>query len=172
MGKIKTFEEFLNSVTVVYDQQEKVNYHILNFFKDIEIPTERKHMKYCDYTFIHEGILYPCYIERKNSLTELAGNLGTQEKKTRFYNEFDKVFKNEPQAQVYLLIENDAIDNLLSGTYGGQLSKESFLANFLLVNRRKNLIPYFVNKYNMGIFMLRLFYYHFYQDEKGELLNV
>jgi ERCC4-type nuclease len=156
------FEDFLKQITVVIDQQEKVNYWITNYFKDNNISFTVQYMKAGDYGYIFNSKPQPIIIERKNSLTELSGNLSTEEKRTRFYNEFGKLSKCEK----YLLIENDNIDNLIAGTYGSKYNQNSFIANFLLLQRRYKLNIYFVNRYNMGFWILKIFYYHYYENIK------
>lgn len=159
------FNKFLEKIIVVVDQQEKVNYWITNYFKKEKISFAVKHMKAGDYGFTFNDKPQAIIIERKNSLTELSGNLSTEEKKTRFYKEFDKVDKCEK----YLLIENDNIDNLISGAYGSDYKPNSYIANLLLLQKRKNLNIYFVNRYNMGLWILKIFYYYYYELMRGEI---
>lgn len=156
--KILKYEDFIKEITVVIDQQEKVNYWITNYLKKLKINFSVQHMKAGDYGFIFNGKPRSIIIERKNSLTELSGNLSTEAKRQRFYKEFQKV----PKCEKYLLIENDNIDNLLAGCYGSEYNENSFIANFLLLQKRQNLTIYFVNRYNMGLWILKIFYYHYY----------
>lgn len=157
------YDKFLKEISVVVDQQEKVNYWITNYFKKEKVSFTVQHMKAGDYGFIFNGKPQSIIIERKNSLTELSGNLSTEAKRTRFYKEFDKVGKCEK----YLLIENDNIDNLISGTYGSEYNSNSYIANLLLLRKRKDLNIDFVNRYNMGFWILKIFYYHYYEIIKG-----
>jgi hypothetical protein len=160
--KILKYDEWLKEIEVVVDQQEKVNYWITNYFKKMKIPFKIEHMKAGDYGYKFNDKPQLIIIERKNSLTELSGNLSTETKRTRFYKEFDKVSKCEK----YLLIENDSIDNLLSGCYGSDFNENSFIANFLLLQKRQDINIYFVNRYNMGVLILKIFYYHYYELAK------
>lgn len=156
------YEDWIKEITVVIDSKEKVNYWITNRLKKLGINFITKHMTAGDYGFIFNGKPQRIIIERKNSLTELSGNLSTTTKRDRFYKEFDKVYKCEK----YLLIENDSIDNLISGTYGSDFNPNSYIANLVLLQKRKDLNIYFVNRYNMTDFTLKLFYYHYYENEK------
>lgn len=158
-----TYEKFLKEITIVIDQQEKVNYWITNYFKELKLNFSIQHMKAGDYGFIFNGKPQAIIIERKNSLTELSGNLSTEEKRTRFYKEFSKL----SNCDKYLLIENDNIDNLISGVYGSKFNSNSYIANLLLLQKRNNLNIYFVNRYNMGLWILKIFYYHYYELVKG-----
>lgn len=163
-----TYDNFIKEIVIVIDQQEKANYWITNYFKKENISYVLQHMKAGDYGFIHNDKPQAIIVERKNSLTELSGNLATEAKKTRFYKEFDKVGKCEK----YLLIENDNIDNLISGTYGSDFKVNSYIANLLLIQKRKNLNIYFINRYNMGLWILKIFYYHYYENFKNEIEKI
>jgi len=160
MQKLK-YDDWIKRITIIVDNQEKVNNWIIDFFKKNSIAYEKKHMKAGDYGFTLDGKPQAIIIERKNSLTELSGNLSTKDKKERFYREFDNV----KSCEKYLLIENDSIDNLLSGTYGSEYNSNSYIANLLLLQSRKDLRIYFVNKYNMGLLITKIFYYYYYRKE-------
>lgn len=162
-NKILTYDKFINKIDyVAVDQQEKVNYWILDYFRNNKIPFKIQHLKAGDYGFSLNGKPQKIIIERKNSLNELSGNLSTETKRNRFYIEFDKLEKCEK----VLLIENDSIDNLISGTYGTGFNINSYIANLILLLKRKNIQLFFINRYNMGFWILKLFYYHYYQNKK------
>lgn len=165
--KLLTFENWTKEITIVIDQQEKKNYWIVNYYKEKKINHKIQHMKAGDYGYIFNDIPQKIIIERKNSLNELSSNLATQEKKIRFYNEFAKV----KSCDKYILIENDNIDLLLSGTYGTKYNKNSYLANFILLQKRHNIFIHFVSQYNMAEIILRIFYYHYYEIFNNEILN-
>jgi hypothetical protein len=157
------YEDFLKQITIVIDQQEKVNYWIIDYLKKLKINYSIQHMKFGDYCFLFNGTLQKIIIERKNSLTELSSNLSSVEKRTRFYKEFEKA----KSYQKHLIIENDNIDNLLSGTYGTDYNINSYIANFILLQKRNDLNIHFINRYNMGIWILKLFYYYYYETLKN-----
>lgn len=162
MAKILEFEEFLTKIFVICDVQEKVNYHIINYFRDNYIQFHIRYMAEGDYTFRFDGMPQNCFIERKNSLNELSGNLSSEPKRERFYKEFTRM----KEAKKYLLIENDNIDNLISGTYGTGYHENAFMANFILLKERFKIQHYFVNRYNMAFWILKLFYYYYYDKMK------
>lgn len=161
------YEDWLSFVTIVYDNQEKQNYWILDKFKDLKIPIRREHMKSGDYGFTFKGIPQRIIIERKNSITELSGNLSTENKKERFYKEFARV----KSCEKYILIENDSIDNILTHTYGTKYDQNSFIANFLLLLKRYDIKVFFVNRYNMAEMILKIFYYHYYENFKNSQIK-
>lgn len=157
------YEKFLKEITVVVDKQEKANYWITNYFKKNNVNYKIQHMKAGDYGFIFNDKPQSIIIERKNSLTELSGNLSTEVKKKRFYKEFEKV----KGCNKYLLIENDNIDNLIAGCYGTDFKTNSYIAGLILLQKRQDLNLFFVNRYNMGLWILKLFYYHYYEIIKS-----
>jgi ERCC4-type nuclease len=157
------YDKFIKNILVMVDIQEKVNYWILNYFKKNGINYQIQHLNAGDYAFALNGQPQSIVIERKNSLNELSGNLATKEKKDRFYIEFDKL----KTCEKILLIENDSIDNLISGTYGTDYNVNSYIANLILLLKRKNIQLFFINRYNMGFWILKLFYYHYYEVYKS-----
>jgi len=162
MAKLLKYDQWLREVEIIVDQQEKVNYWITNYFKNNMIAFKTEHMTAGDYGYRLYGQQEEIIIERKNSLNELSGNLATQDKKERFYNEFNKV----KDWTKYLLIENDSLDNLISGAYGTGFSINSYMANLLLLQKRCNLNIHFVNRYNMGLWILKIFYSYYYEKQK------
>jgi hypothetical protein len=161
--KILKYDEFIKKINVVIDQQEKKNYWITNYFDDIGVKYIKKHMKAFDYTYTLDGKAQPVVIERKNSLTELSSNLASKEMRDRFYREFNKL-----KCKKWLLIENDSMDNLIGGLYGGGYHPNSFLANLMLLQTRFLVNVHFINKYSIGMFMLKIFYYHYYEQIKNQ----
>lgn len=163
-SNILTFEEFVREIDVIIDTQEKHNYWITDYFTKNDISFERLHLNAGDYTFSLWTFPYKIYIERKNSLNELSGNLKPgKSHRDRFYKEFEKI----ENCEKYLLVENDNIDNLISGTYGTGFNKNSYIANLILLLKRYNIQLFFINRYNMGFWILKLFYYHYYEIMKG-----
>lgn len=163
-----SYEEFIkrNDLIIMIDNQEKVNYHITNYLKKHGIKyDDKKHLKAGDYAFSLGGKAYKVVIERKNSLNELSGNLSTKEMRDRFYREFDKV----KSCNIYLLIENDNMDNMMLGNYGTDYHKNSFTGNMLLLAQRYRIFTYFISKYMFAELMLKIFYYNYYENFKEGL---
>lgn len=159
-NKILEYDKFIKNINVIVDTQEKVNYWILEYFRENGIIFQIKHLKAGDYAFSLNGKPQSIIIERKNSLTELSGNLKPgKNNRDRFYKEFEKIKKCEK----YLIVENDSIDNLISGLYGTDFKPNSYIANLILLLKRENIQLFFVNRYNMGLWILKLFYYHYYE---------
>lgn len=154
-----SYEKFLEEIVVIVDKQEKVNWWITNYFKREKIAFRVEHLKAGDYACLLNDNPLSIIIERKNSLTELSGNLATKAKKQRFYKEFTKVASCEK----HLLIENDNLDNLITGLYGTDFHPNSYIANLILLQKRFQIQTHFINRYNMGLWILKLFYYHYYE---------
>lgn len=159
------YDEFLEKITLIIDNQEKKNIWITDYFKENEINCKFQHLKSGDYAYILDSYDKPenIIIERKNSLTELSQNLKPgKSNRDRFYKEFIRVDNYEK----YLLIENDNIDNLISGLYYSDFGINSYIANLLLLQLRYNVRIHFINKYNMAKWILKIFYYHYYNKLK------
>lgn len=92
-------------------------------------------------------------IERKNSIEELAGNIADSGGTARFAREMSR-FQNIEN--VYLVIENDRMDDIIEQKYRSQLNPDSFLRTLLTWQKRSNFYINFVQKENMGKFIYEL----------------
>jgi ERCC4-type nuclease len=133
-----------------------VSSHILEYFDKEGISHEKKALKTGDYSFKitacqELGFERDTYftdelcIERKNSVSELAGNFC--EKDDRILKEFNRMI-NIPNC--YFLIENDSLQDIIDGNYKSKLNSLSFLRSILSVQKRSNFYLYFVQKESMG----------------------
>jgi ERCC4-type nuclease len=133
-----------------------VSSHILEYFDKEGINHEKKALKTGDYSFKitacqELGFERDTYftdelcIERKNSVSELAGNFC--EKDDRILKEFNRMI-NIPNC--YFLIENDSLQDIIDGNYKSKLNSLSFLRSILSVQKRSNFYLYFVQKESMG----------------------
>ena len=95
-------------------------------------PYERETINAGDYTaktVLPSGELFyvPVAIERKMSLTEIAGNL-TRER-NRFTSEFNRAVENG--IKLYLLIEQASWESAYSGAYRSKMNPKSLIASLL-----------------------------------------
>lgn len=99
---------------IVCDTREKQNNHILKRFNELGIRHIRRKLGFGDYSFELDGMSYEnrIVVERKNSITEICGNLGGG--KTRFQKEFEKA--RVQGCKLYLMIEDDW-ENIDAGKY-------------------------------------------------------
>ena len=84
-------------------------------------------------------------IERKNSVSEIAGNFC--EKDDRFLKELNRMI-NIPNC--YILIENDSLQDVIDGNYKSKLNSLSLLRSLLTTQKRSGFYLYFVKSESMG----------------------
>ena len=81
-------------------------------------------------------------IERKNSVSELAGNFANATKDDdRIFKELNRMINIERN---YLLIEDDSIEDIFDGNYKTKLNSESFFRSLLTWQSRNNMHIYFI----------------------------
>ena len=100
-------------------------------------PNVRETVNAGDYTaktLLPDGTWFylPCSIERKMSLSEIAGNL-TRERE-RFRAEFNRARENE--IRLYILIEQASWEAAYSGAYRSQMKPQSLIASLLTWSAR------------------------------------
>ena len=149
-------KELLSHMIVLVDTRDKTNQEILKFFDDNNIRYKSKALKTGDYSFLIEkcpelGFSIDTYfsdelcIERKNSVSELAGNM--VEKDERFLKELNRMINI---LDVYILIENDRLDDVLEHNYKSKYNETSFLRSLLTTQKTCNFYLNFVKSENMG----------------------
>lgn len=152
----KKYKELLQHMVILHDTQEKSSQHIIEYFDKNKIKHEAKSLKTGDYSFKIEkcpelGFNMDTYftdelcIERKNSLTEIAGNL--TEESQRFSKQLNRMKNIE---NCYLIIENDSISNLMNHKYDTKYNEDSFLRTILTWQKRVGFYLYFSDKDLMG----------------------
>ena len=132
----------LSHLVILHDSREQSSSHILDYFDEQGIAHEKKALKTGDYSFKitaceELGITQDMYftdelcIERKNSVSEIAGNLINIQ-------------------HCYLLIENDSLQDVFEGNYKSKLNTLSLLRSLFTVQKRSGFYLYFVNEESMG----------------------
>lgn len=148
----------LKNMIILHDGREVTNNYILDTFNKEKVPHKQRSLKTGDYTMMIKacpelGFLVDTVfsdelaIERKNSLSELAGNLSNQKDDGRIFKEFNRMINIE---RVYLLIEDDSLDDLYAKKYISDLNPDSYLRTLLTWQARNNMHIYFVKKENMA----------------------
>jgi ERCC4-type nuclease len=160
----KKYKELLSNMVILHAGNEQCNQHILDYFDKNNIPHEKRALKTGDYSFkikactelgfpIDTYFVDDLIIERKNSVKELAGNFANNQKDDRFMKELNR-FQNVDN--VYLIIENDRLDDIMDHTYDTDYNELSFLRTLLTWQKRSNFYLNFVNKENMGKFIYEI----------------
>lgn len=155
----KEYDNLMTYFTILVDTQEKNNKEIIDWFCRNNINYKCKSLKTGDYSFMIQkcpelGFLTDTYfsdelcIERKNSVSELAGNIANASKDDdRIFKEFNRMINVEKN---YLLIENDNIEDIFTENYKSKLNPTSFLRTLLTWQNRNKMHIYFIKKEYMG----------------------
>jgi ERCC4-type nuclease len=107
---------------IIWDSREQKNIHILKRFQELGIKCRKEKLHFGDYTFEFDNISYKdkVAIERKNSITEICGNLGKG--KARFQKEFERAAAQK--CKMYLMIEDGSWEKIEKGEYRSNFSPQ------------------------------------------------
>jgi len=161
----KETKELLKSIVLIIDTREQENSHIIDYLVKKKIEYKNKAMNFGDYSFylpanpdlgINRDIWFDkdIVIERKGSLSELAGNL------TKDRERFEKELIRKKNAKMYLLIENASWANINQGVYRSEYKPNSFLATLYAYMARYDISIDFTTKDLAGQFIYSTFYYY------------
>ena len=155
----KKYKELLSKLVILVDTRESSNKSITEWFDRNGVKWKSRTLKTGDYGFMIEscpemGFLADTYftdelcIERKNSVSELAGNIAnTTKDDDRIFKEFNRMINIEKN---YLLIENDSIEDIFTENYKTKLNPTSFFRTLLTWQNRNNMHIYFIKREYMG----------------------
>lgn len=165
MGRVKyhpcELEQILHSMVILVDTREQNTVRAKKRYKQFGCEFERKPLKFGDYSARLTGLngeeinleSIVC-IERKMNLDELCGCFCQGRK--RFYREFERALATG--AHVYLLIENDNLDNAYAGTYCSQMNPRALTASILAWSIKFKIIPFFISSDRSGQLIHDIFY--------------
>ena len=168
-GEIK---KLLASMVVLIDTREQDNKHLLSYFDQKKIPYEKRALSYGDYSIkvpkneeigVQRDIFFDnsVIVERKGSLSELAGNLTKD--RTRFESELIRA----KGTNIALMIENATYSDLVMGRYRSEYNAKSFVATLATYSARYGLDVNFVEKELAGNWI----YHRLYYAVREELLH-
>ena len=168
-GEIK---KLLASMVVLIDTREQDNGHLIRYFDQKKIPYESKKLDYGDYSVllpkneelgVNRDIFFDnsVIVERKGSLSELAGNLTKD--RTRFESELIRA----KGTNIALMIENATYSDLVMGRYRSEYNAKSFVATLATYSARYGLDVNFVEKELAGNWI----YHRLYYAVREELLH-
>ena len=126
----KEMADILKDITIVTDTREQKNSHILSFLDEHCVPHVTQKLDTADYSFILPhypdlGFDKSVLIEKKNSLTEIAGNF-TKDRE-RFKREFDRV----GDAHIHLVIEDATWRKVRNKSWRSEFSSAAMTASLL-----------------------------------------
>jgi len=161
----KETKEILKSIVILIDTREQENKHILDHLEKKKIKHKSKALQFGDYSFylpkneklsINRDIYFDkdIVVERKGSLSELAGNL------TKGRERFEKELIKKNDAKMFLMVENGSWQNINSGIYRSEYKPVSFLATLYTYMARYNISVDFIQKELAGQFIYSTFYYY------------
>lgn len=155
-------EEYLINAVIIVDSKEKVNHHILDYFRANNINFERRYMETGDYG-IRVNIdgkdvdsMFQIVIERKNSVDELVGSFKHRQ---RFANEFLRAKKSK--VRIHLLVEDkDGYEKILNDIYRSEYKPKALMNTLKAFETRYHFQTVFLDKKYSGhyIYSTLLFY--------------
>lgn len=154
----KEYKQLIRNMVILCDTKDKQNTHIIGEFEKQKIQYKNQSLKTGDYSLMIKacpelGFQYDTYfidelcIERKNGLTELAGNIANRTDDNRIFKEFNRMINIE---RSYLIIEENCLDDIYSHNYQTEYNNDSYIRTLLTWQARNNMHIYFVKKENMA----------------------
>lgn len=129
----KEIDEILKSLTIIMDTREKSSMHIIEYFKQKDIPMKLQKLDTGDYSFmipsnedtqklgITRDLYFNSYVERKNSIDELCNNL-TKDNGKAFENELIRA----QGSKFVLFVEDPLFDrNIAQQNYRSRYKPQS-----------------------------------------------
>ena len=149
------YKELLKSLCVLCTTNEQVNQHITGFFDSKKIQYKNKALQTGDYSFavlannggfpVDTYFTDELFIERKNSLSELAGSINSE----AFHYELKRAL---PVKNKFLLVEqSNGWQGILSHDYPNKYSEKSFWATLHTFEIKYGLNIKFIDKSHMGL---------------------
>ena len=165
-------KKLMGSMVVLVDTREQENAHILSYFDQKKILYEVKKLNFGDYSIKLPqnealGLTRDIYfddsvvVERKGSLSELAGNLTKD--RTRFESELLRA----KGTNMSLLVENANYSDVVMGRYRSDYNAKSFVATLSTYSARYGLDIAFVEREFAGNWI----YHRLYYAVREELLH-
>lgn len=150
----KQYKELVSNMVILRTNNEQKNEHIIDGFDKKGVKHEGRSLETGDYCFKllanqELGIVKDWWftdelcIERKNSVDELASCM----KDIAFINEIRRMSKIE---NAYILVENDRIDDIISGNYISQYNSNAMLRTLLKWEQKYGIHTIFVKRSNMA----------------------
>lgn len=118
----KEIDELIKSMVIICDTREKNSLHIIDYFKQKNVPVEIRKLDTGDYSFklpakpelgIMRDTYFKSFVERKNSVDEICGNL-QKDTQHAFINELIR----SQGSRFVIFVEDIHFDkNLAQGKY-------------------------------------------------------
>ena len=133
----KEMSSVLADIEIIVDTREKKNQHILDYFRDNKIPYVVSKLNTADYSFSlphfpELGLDRRFLVEKKNSLTEIAGNFSKD--RARFAREFERIGSEH----IHLVIEEATWKKVANKSWRSEFSSNAMMASILTWSIRYN----------------------------------
>lgn len=164
-------KKLLQSLTVVVDTRENANSHILKYLTDKKIPFVTQKLNFGDYTCflpsnpelgIMRDTYIDCYVERKNGLSEISGNLTND--RSRLEEEFQR---SKGKRLILMVEESSGLEKIIEHKYSTEYNEKSFLASLFSFAHRYGIDIHFIDKKYAGMFIYLQLYYAVREMLKG-----
>lgn len=155
----KQVEDIVKDMIILVDTREKENAHILDYFNKKKVYYTERALESGDYSVmlpanetlgftlpqtLNKPIFGGLFIERKNSLEELAGNLG------RFRDRFENELQRMKGAEKHLIIEGGSWEDINRGNYDAGVTPKAYYNSLLTFQSRYDLHIHFVRPLMTG----------------------
>lgn len=160
-------QQCLESMEIVVDTREQPSKRADKRYAQFGCDFYRKKLDYGDYTYNFclpngdrwfpdkaKSIAGDVVIERKEDLTELAGNFFRS--RERFAREFER--SQGGMAKVYLLVENATWENLLNGKYRSKVHPNAYFSSITAFMARYDIVPIFCKEETSGRIIKEILY--------------
>lgn len=158
------------NLKILYDTREQVNDHILYWFDTNKIPYKRQKIDEGDYTAIitarpelgiYRDLYFKVGVERKNSVDELAGNLGEKtDTRDDIRLERELIRAKMKGIKIFLVVEDpNGLENIRNGNYRSQYSPNAFIGKLSSLQDKYIQNTIFTSNLNSGYHIYRLLYY-------------
>lgn len=155
---------------ILYDTREQVNQHVLDYFDKKKVQYKKQKIDEGDYTAIitkipelgiYRDLYFPVAVERKNSVDELAGNLGEKtdtRDDVRLVRELQRA--KTKGIKIFLIIEDkNGMENIIKGNYRSQYQPKAFLGRLTSIQDQYLNDTIFTSASNSGFEIYRKLYY-------------
>lgn len=159
-----------DNLVVLVDTREQQNSHVLEYFVSKKIIYKTQKIDEGDYTAIitkrpemgiHRDIYFPVAVERKNSVDELANNLGEKTDSRddiRLIRELQRA--KTKGIKITLIVEDkNGMENIRKGNYRSLYKPQSFLGRLSSIQDLYLQDTIFTSNTNTGFEIYRKLYY-------------
>lgn len=166
----KEIKELMKGFVVIVDSREKVNMHILKYFEEQKMNYVNAKVDTGDYACyikaipelgVFRDIYIPSFVERKNSIDEITGNL-QKATQTAFENE---LIRSKDNPFTLLIEDPNGYFNLITGNYRSSYKAQSLLARLNSFKAKYGFEMVYMDKLLSGNWI----YYHLYYQAMNYL---